>query len=94
MVKREVRRVMKVSPDELLETADEFHRASKETEVMVSRLNQAMKKLEETWSDAGQQVFYQYYKEWQQHMGGFSLILDLVAKDLKAIAERYSDADS
>ena len=84
---------MKVMPDELLETAGEFHRASQETEAMISRLNEAMKKLEESWSDAGQQIFYQYYKEWQQHMGGFSIILDLVSKDLTTIAERYTDAD-
>lgn len=84
---------MEMFTDELIGAADEFQKASGEIEKIVERLSASVKKLEDAWSDAGQQMFYQNYKEWETHMGGFSTMLQLIARNMQAIAERYLEAD-
>lgn len=84
---------MKISPSELQKASQEFKAASRESEEMMSRLENVIKNLEITWEDAGQQVFFQYFQEWHAHVGGISQLLNLTAEELNAIAERYSIAD-
>ena len=84
---------MEIFSDELIGVADEFQKASGEIAIIVERLSASVKKLEDAWSDAGQQVFYQNYKEWETHRGGFSTMLQLIARNMHAIAERYMEAD-
>jgi WXG100 family type VII secretion target len=93
MIKKERLSVMNIPLDELYDAAKEFHQAGKETDALVLRLGERMKKLEASWLDAGQQAFFQYYHEWQPHMGGFAAILLQIAAELEAIADRYSEAD-
>lgn len=84
---------MKIPLDELHKTADEFRTASQETGLIMNRLDKVVRGLEESWDDAGKQVFYQYYKEWFAHIGGVSELLNVAANELDAIAERYSKAN-
>ena len=85
---------MKINADELTEASEEFLKASKDIELIIKRLNSTVNKLEDAWSDTNQQVFYQNFKEWETHMGGFSTMLQLIARNMQGIAERFSEADS
>jgi WXG100 family type VII secretion target len=93
MVEKENIVEMRITPENLVEAGHDFQQASKDIQSIVNRLEGTMGKLEETWSDAGQQVFFQYYSEWRQHMGGFSEILDEIARQVLAIADRIEEID-
>lgn len=84
---------MKVNLDELQSTSDDFLHASKDIDAIILKLSKSVKKLQDSWVDSSQQRFYQYYKEWHQHMGGVSEVLHTISDELQAIAERYADAD-
>lgn len=84
---------MKVSLNDLRNVSREFKAASQETDALMARLNAVVKRLEETWNDAGQEVFYKYYEEWQANISGVSELLNLAANELDAVAERYYKAD-
>ena len=84
---------MKISPSELQKASQEFKTASQETDEIMSKLEKVIKSLEESWEDAGQQIFFRYYQEWHTHVSGISQLLNLTADELNAIAERYSNAD-
>jgi len=73
----------------LSEVAADFGRASQETQQLASRLEEGIGRLESTWTGIEQQIFYLYYREWQQQMGGFSQILGAIASELAAVAEKY-----
>lgn len=85
---------MKASLEEIKNAASEFKKASSETDEIIDRLELAVKRIEDNWDDAGQQIFYKYYQEWHNHISGFSQLLDTISVELKAIADRYEDADS
>jgi WXG100 family type VII secretion target len=91
--KLEVAKSMKINIEDIQTTAAEFKKASEDTEDMIVRLQQAVKKLEESWEDAGQQTFYKYYQEWHTHISGFSQLLEVIGTELDAIAARYMEAD-
>jgi WXG100 family type VII secretion target len=84
---------MQIDLVELERAAEQFSKASHNTEIMVEELEKTMKRLESSWEDSGQQVFFQYYKEWQQYMQGTSEILVTISKNMRAIAKNYSEAD-
>lgn len=84
---------MKVSLDDLERTSSKFRQASRQTSEIMSDLEKVVKELEETWDDAGKQVFYKYFQEWQIHIAGVSELLNIAAGELDAVAERYLRAD-
>lgn len=84
---------MKVSLNELQKAAEEFIKASDETDAILEHLQKTVKKLEENWEDANQEVFYSFYSEWNAQISGISFLLKLSAQELNAIAERYAVAD-
>jgi WXG100 family type VII secretion target len=84
---------MMIDTEELEKASKKFLEASKTTEMMIADLEGTMKKIETSWGDTGEQIFFQYYKEWKFHMGGFSEVLATISRDLKAIAGQYSDSD-
>lgn len=85
---------MKVSLDDLEKTAKEFQKAGDETNAILNRLEKSVKDLEDSWDDAGQQIFYKYYQDWHSHIVVISQLLDMAANELNAIAERYHSADN
>lgn len=85
---------MKVSINDLEKTSSKFRQASQETHEIMGGLEKTVKELEETWEDAGKQVFFKYFQEWQAHISGVSELLNMAANELDAIAERYLKADS
>lgn len=84
---------MKVNLDDLEKTSEDFEQAKKEMEMIVSKLSKSMKRLQDNWVDASHERFFQYYRDWDRHMGGVAEVLSTIAEELKAIGERYREAD-
>lgn len=85
--------IMKVSLNDLEKTSSKFRQASRETHEIMGGIEKAVKELEETWEDAGKQVFFKYFQEWQAHISGVTELLNIAANELDAVAERYLKAD-
>lgn len=75
--------------DLLFETAREVAKSRKEMTALKLRLEKKMKLLEKSWSDASSQQFFDYYREVDQQLGATGPILEMIAEQLQAIADRY-----
>lgn len=82
-----------ISPAEVSEIADDFLKASKDTERTVANLETSMANLSSKWQGATHQMFYRDYAEWHDHALGFVQILSNISTELRAIAERFASAD-
>ncbi len=82
-----------ISPQDLHHAAEEFAKASSDTLEIAKRLENVATHLEKKWEGAAKQVFYQQYKEWHHASGGFAALLSNIAKELRAMAERYEQVD-
>ncbi len=82
-----------VSPPDLHEAAEQFKQASKDTLEIAERLDKVTGQLEKKWESASKQVFYQQYQQWSQASGSFAMLLNNIAQELHAMAERYEHID-
>jgi len=82
-----------LSPNDLHSAAEEFSKAHKELQTILERLSDTMASLEDKWSGTSQQMFYKYYTEWQTHIEGFNHLLDVAAKEMHAMADRFEHLD-
>lgn len=85
---------MQISVNRMELTAKEFRKAGEDMQEMVEHLEKQMAELQEAWSDAGQQVFFEYYREWRERAGGFSVILKTIGQEIDLLAEHYHKADT
>ena len=84
---------MQIPTDKLHEAASEFTEVSKESQLLVERLEKVTGGLQTDWESASQQLFFKNYKQWHQHMQGYVTLLDMIAKEMHAMADRYEEAD-
>jgi WXG100 family type VII secretion target len=77
--------------DVLFETSSEFSKAGKTTTDLQLKLEKKMKILEKTWTDSSKQRFFNYYRELDQQLAACGLIMDTIAREMGAIAERYEE---
>ena len=84
---------IEIAPGQLQAAAGDFHAASRETRKIIERLDKTARGLEEQWSGAPQQVFYQQYLQWRELMSGMVALLKNVGHELEAISERFADLD-
>lgn len=84
---------MRILTEQLQETAAAFSLASRDSQEIMKRLEDAMAGLESKWSGATQQGFHKNYRDWQQYMGGMAALLKTIAHELEAMADRYQVAD-
>ena len=49
--------------------------------------------MKDDWEGAAKQMFYKQYTEIRQYLQGFAGILNDISDEMKAMVERYSDAD-
>lgn len=84
---------MKIPIDDLLWASGRFREANNTTDALIGDLETTMRKLQDSWEDAGQQVFFSYYQEWRDSIGAFPEILAAIARELDSLAQRYADAD-
>ena len=82
-----------IAPDRLREVAKEFRVASKDSRKIIKGLDGEMKSLQTKWRSASQQSFYRDYMEWNEHAAGFMLVLESIAREMEAIADRFEKVD-
>jgi WXG100 family type VII secretion target len=82
-----------VSSEDLHRAALEFAQAGKDSQAVIKRLEKATGVLEDKWSGVTQETFYKHYREWRSQMGGFAVLLNGIAQQLNAIADRFEQAD-
>lgn len=85
---------VEIAPEMLHEAAGAFAKAKEENQKQIKELEAAIKKVQTAWPNAANQGFFQNYKTWEEHMQGFLILLDQIAKDLHAIADRFERADN
>lgn len=83
-----------LSPRDLHLAAEEFAKAHEEIQAILERLAATVVSLEDKWSGTSQQMFYKYYTEWQEHIEGFNHLLDVVTKEMHAMADRFEHLDN
>lgn len=84
---------VEISPETLREAGHVFLAAKEANEKQIKDLETAIKKVEAAWPNASKQNFFQTYKLWEEHMQGFTAMMDQIAKDILSIADRFSEAD-
>jgi WXG100 family type VII secretion target len=82
-----------ISPEVLIEASGAFDKAKEDNQKQIKELETAIKKVQAAWPNAAKQGFFQTYKMWEEHMQGFSVLLEQIATDLHAIAERFQETD-
>lgn len=82
-----------VQPEKLISAATDFEDSGKSITEIIEKLDLTTGNLKEDWEGVSQQIFYKQYKEIRQYMQAFAGILDEISDELKAMVERYSDAD-
>jgi WXG100 family type VII secretion target len=82
-----------ISPEVLFEASNAFAKAKEDNQKQIKELEDAIKKVQAAWPNAAKQGFFQTYKLWEEHVQGFSILLDQIAMDLHAIAERFQETD-
>ena len=84
---------MTFSPEDIGNTASEFEMAGKQSQAVLTRLDNATQELEKNWGGAGKDVFFSHYKEWRKLMEGQVTLLATIALELRAAATKYDKAD-
>jgi WXG100 family type VII secretion target len=82
-----------VPSDDLRRAALEFAKASEEALSILKRLETASKKLEEKWTGPTQEMFLRHYESCHSLFENAATNMDLIAKELEAIADRYETVD-
>lgn len=84
---------MLIQPDELNGAAEQFEQAGKNLEEIVSKLDETTANLKDKWEAASQQIFFKQYTELRQYLDGMRLLLGHISLEMKAMAERFEQAD-
>jgi WXG100 family type VII secretion target len=82
-----------VPSDDLRRVALEFAEASEEALTILKRLELASKELDEKWTGSTQEMFTKHYESCRSLFENAATHMDLIAKELEAIADRYETAD-
>jgi len=82
-----------LSTQGLKEAAEEFESASKESQILVSKLAKVTEELKGKWSRTARETFYKHHDEWQALMQGQVALLTGISLELRALAKRYERAD-
>ncbi len=76
--------------DMLFETARQLSKGGKNTADLQQEVAKKMKSLEKTWSDSSNQRFFTYYRELDLQLGACSEIMNTMAREMEAIAQRFA----
>lgn len=85
---------IKVTPEQVRQVATQFKQASQQSLEIVNNLNRTMSSLQPEWEGMTQQRFYTEYEQWRSSMNQFVQLLNSIAQQLDAIAERFASVDS
>lgn len=77
--------------DMLFEIAKELSRGGKSTAELHQELDKKMKALEKVWGVSAQQRFFTYYRELDLQLAACNEIMNTMAREMQAIAERFAE---
>jgi WXG100 family type VII secretion target len=80
-------------PEELRRAADEFAGARDDLQATLERLERVAQGLETRWNGLTRQAFYKHYLDWRDNMRSNSAFLGLIARELRATAQRLERLD-
>jgi WXG100 family type VII secretion target len=84
---------LSIEPSKLIAAAEDFETSGKSLSEIVEKLDLTTGNLKDDWEGAAKQMFYKQYTEIRQYLQGFAGILNDISDEMKAMVERYSDAD-
>ncbi|MFW9935957.1 MAG: WXG100 family type VII secretion target [Candidatus Thorarchaeota archaeon] len=82
-----------VPSDDLRRAALEFAKANQEALAILKRLELASKKLEKKWTGSTQEMFLRHYESCRSQFENAATHMDLIAKELEAIVDRFEEVD-
>ncbi|MDQ0110661.1 WXG100 family type VII secretion target [Paenibacillus harenae] len=85
--------VIKITPEELDRIGGQFLKCSEYNKTMASDLEKLIKNLSAQWQGSSKERFYKSYTSAEQELKNVSVMLKDVGDELKAIAERFRQAD-
>ncbi|NLB70855.1 MAG: WXG100 family type VII secretion target [Chloroflexi bacterium] len=83
-----------IAPEKLVAAAADFEESGKSLTRVIESLDLTTTTLKEDWEGASQQLFYKQYTDIRQYLQGFAGLLDDISTEMKAMAERYGNADN
>lgn len=84
---------IKVSPEQLQQTAAQFQQHVSELEGTLSTMQNQMSSLENDWSGMAQQAFVSLMSEWTRDYNDMLNVLGRVNQLLRSAAESFSQGD-
>lgn len=82
-----------VPSDDLRRAALEFIKANQEALEILKRLETVLKSLEIKWTGSTQEMFLRHYESCRSQFENAATHMDLIAKELEAIADRFEEVD-
>lgn len=86
--------LIKIEPERIKEIAARFTASSQESIALSRELRSLIDGITGEWEGKSQERFYSSYKDAHVQLESVSTVLKDVGDELKAIAERFSKADS
>lgn len=82
-----------LQPDALRKSALDFDQAGKDLTVIVKSLDASTAGLEKQWQGVSRQLFFKQYQELRGYLEAFSSLTTQISNEMKAMADRYDEAD-
>lgn len=82
-----------VPSDDLRRAALEFIKANQEALEILKRLESVLTSLEKKWTGSTQEMFLRHYESCRSQFENAATHMDLIAKELEAIADRFEEVD-
>lgn len=80
-----------VSYGELMRTAKKFHEAATDSERLRRDLEKQVEILTRAWQDSASQPFHEAYMELNAKYSVIVTLMDMIGKEIEAIAKRYEE---
>jgi len=84
---------IKVTPEQVRQTASQFAQSASQSQEMVSRLTNAINSMQPEWEGMVSQRFYSDFQQWSTQMKQFTELLNSINTQLNQIADRFAAAD-
>ncbi len=86
-------KLIKVTPEQLLEIGNKFLASSNQNNNMATELEKLINGLSGQWQGVSKERFYTAYSNADKDLKQVSILLKDVGDELKAIANRFKEAD-
>jgi WXG100 family type VII secretion target len=82
-----------LSTQDIASAAREFELASRESQLLLERLEKVAGGLQAGWSGETREAFFTHHAQWQALMRSQAAMLISISLELRALAERFQRAD-